>query len=115
MADSRISFLAFATVIVVAGLVLRTAGAGGDLWLDEIWTLSLLADRAPTPFHVFWSVQHDNSHTLYAFYAWFLPEEEGEFGRCEECGKPIPEERLMVIPEATLCVPCQRELEEMRF
>lgn len=37
--------------------------------------------------------------------------EEEEFGLCEECGKPIPEERLLIVPEATLCVPCQQELE----
>jgi DnaK suppressor protein len=39
-------------------------------------------------------------------------EEEG-FGFCEECGQPIPRERLMVVPEATLCVNCQRELEKL--
>jgi RNA polymerase-binding transcription factor DksA len=37
---------------------------------------------------------------------------EEEFGLCEECGKPIPEERLLVVPGATLCVPCQREFEK---
>ncbi len=36
-----------------------------------------------------------------------------KFGRCEECGKRIPKERLLIIPEATLCVSCQRELEKM--
>ena len=33
------------------------------------------------------------------------------FGVCEECGRPIPAERLLIVPEAGLCVPCQRELE----
>lgn len=36
-----------------------------------------------------------------------------DFGLCEECGEVIPEERLFIIPEANLCVPCQRELEKM--
>jgi DnaK suppressor protein len=36
-----------------------------------------------------------------------------DFGRCEECGGKIPEERLLVVPETTLCVACQRELEKM--
>ena len=36
-----------------------------------------------------------------------------EFGLCEECGERIPEERLFIVPEATLCVPCQREIEKM--
>jgi DnaK suppressor protein len=36
---------------------------------------------------------------------------EEEFGLCDECGARIPEERLLIIPEATRCVPCQKEIE----
>ena len=39
--------------------------------------------------------------------------EEQDFGLCEECGTRIPKERLLLVPEATLCVICQRELEKM--
>jgi DnaK suppressor protein len=38
---------------------------------------------------------------------------EEEFGLCEECGKAIPKKRLLIVPEATLCVSCQRELEKI--
>lgn len=38
---------------------------------------------------------------------------DSDFGICEECGNPIPPERLLIVPEATLCVPCQREMERM--
>ena len=38
---------------------------------------------------------------------------EEEFGLCEECGRRIPEGRLLIVPEATLCVPCQREMEKL--
>jgi DnaK suppressor protein len=31
----------------------------------------------------------------------------GTYGLCESCGKPIPEARLEVVPEATLCVSCK--------
>ena len=31
----------------------------------------------------------------------------GTYGICEACGKPIPEARLEVVPEATLCVNCK--------
>lgn len=41
--------------------------------------------------------------------------EDEEFGRCQECGRPIPEERLLVLPEAVCCVPCQRELEKWGY
>ena len=33
------------------------------------------------------------------------------YGRCEECGKPIPKARLSLLPFADLCVACQREVE----
>ena len=37
---------------------------------------------------------------------------DSHFGICEECGDPIPAKRLLIIPEATLCVTCQKELEK---
>jgi DnaK suppressor protein len=39
--------------------------------------------------------------------------EDHEFGLCEECGRRIPIGRLQIVPDATTCVPCQRELEKM--
>ncbi len=35
----------------------------------------------------------------------------GTYGLCQECGRPIPRERLQARPEATLCLDCQRRLE----
>ena len=35
-----------------------------------------------------------------------------EFGICEECGDPIPVERLLIVPETNLCIACQRDLEK---
>ncbi|MFC1891964.1 TraR/DksA family transcriptional regulator [Thermodesulfobacteriota bacterium] len=37
-----------------------------------------------------------------------------DFGYCEECGEKIGAKRLMVMPEATLCINCQREKEKPR-
>lgn len=37
-----------------------------------------------------------------------------EFGICEECGNPINLERLMVLPYASRCVPCQSRREQQR-
>jgi DnaK suppressor protein len=34
-----------------------------------------------------------------------------EFGLCEDCGKRIPEERLLIVPETTRCVGCQSKTE----
>jgi len=33
----------------------------------------------------------------------------GTYGLCEECGQPIPPERLEILPYATLCVQCQEK------
>lgn len=35
----------------------------------------------------------------------------GKYGICENCGKMIDTDRLMVKPEATLCVICEKEKE----
>jgi DnaK suppressor protein len=37
--------------------------------------------------------------------------EDGTYGNCEGCGKPIPVERLAVFPSATSCVACKSNRE----
>jgi RNA polymerase-binding protein DksA len=37
--------------------------------------------------------------------------DEGTFGMCARCDKPIAEERLEAKPWASLCIDCQREVE----
>lgn len=37
--------------------------------------------------------------------------DEGTYGICEACGKPIAEERLRAVPWATLCIDDQRKQE----
>ncbi|MFL6074537.1 MAG: TraR/DksA family transcriptional regulator [Mycobacteriales bacterium] len=37
----------------------------------------------------------------------------GTYGRCENCGNPIPKARMQAFPSATLCVTC-KEREERR-
>ena len=32
--------------------------------------------------------------------------DEGTYGTCDQCGRPIPEKRLAAMPESTLCVEC---------
>jgi DnaK suppressor protein len=33
--------------------------------------------------------------------------EDGTYGSCDNCGKPIPPERLEALPQATLCLDCK--------
>jgi len=37
--------------------------------------------------------------------------EAGTYGKCEECGKEIPFERLEVRPQSTLCIQCKSKVE----
>jgi len=34
--------------------------------------------------------------------------EDGTYGLCTSCGQPIGVERLEILPQAALCMPCQR-------
>lgn len=38
----------------------------------------------------------------------------GTYGRCVECGRELPDERLEVRPEAERCVDCQQRAESRR-
>ncbi|WP_327089647.1 TraR/DksA family transcriptional regulator [Nonomuraea sp. NBC_01738] len=40
--------------------------------------------------------------------------EEGSYGSCVDCGKPVPEGRLEARPEAARCVQCQSRRERRR-
>ncbi len=39
--------------------------------------------------------------------------EAGDYGVCEDCGKPIGRERLRALPYVTLCLECKRRREDM--
>ncbi|PIS14387.1 hypothetical protein COT64_02935 [Candidatus Shapirobacteria bacterium CG09_land_8_20_14_0_10_39_12] len=36
----------------------------------------------------------------------------GKYGTCEKCGKMIDTDRLMVFPEATVCIKCEKKKEK---
>lgn len=36
----------------------------------------------------------------------------GNYGVCQGCGRPIPEDRLLALPSTVFCVECKREREE---
>jgi RNA polymerase-binding transcription factor DksA len=38
--------------------------------------------------------------------------ERGTYGRCEECGGPIPKARLQALPHTRHCVACARKLQQ---
>ncbi len=61
--SSRPTFWSLVLLIAAAGIAARIAGAGGELWLDEIWSLSL-AGNASSIAAVFTGIHHDNNHYL---------------------------------------------------
>jgi DnaK suppressor protein len=40
--------------------------------------------------------------------------DEGRYGTCADCGKPVPEGRLDAKPEAARCVACQGKRDRLR-
>lgn len=40
--------------------------------------------------------------------------QEGSYGNCADCGRPIPEGRLEARPEAARCVACQSKRDRLR-
>lgn len=38
----------------------------------------------------------------------------GDYGTCERCGKMIDTDRLVIFPEATVCISCERETESAK-
>ena len=41
--------------------------------------------------------------------------EKNTYGVCEQCGEPIPVKRLLAVPTARHCVPCQEQLERFEM
>jgi hypothetical protein len=58
-------------VVVLAAAAVRAAGLSGDLWLDEVWSLSLAA-AADSPLDVIAAIRHDNNHWLNTLYLYAL-------------------------------------------
>lgn len=56
--------------ILATGALLRSVASGGDLWLDEIWSLEHVR-RAAGPLGVL-LIAHDNSHPLNSLYLYAL-------------------------------------------
>ena len=58
-----------------------------------------------------YTLEENASHVLRAIDAALKRIDDGTFGTCERCGRPISEARLEARPWATLCIDCKR-LEE---
>ena len=58
------------------------------------------------------TLEENSEQVLEAIEAALRRIEEGTYGKCTRCGRPIPEERLEAKPYASLCIDHQSELEQ---
>jgi DnaK suppressor protein len=56
-------------------------------------------------------LEENAEHLLVEIEAALQRIEDGSYGLCSECGRPIGEERLEAVPYATLCIDDKRALE----
>ena len=72
-----------------------------------------LADTATETYdrELDYTLEENSEHVLAEIDAALKRIDEGTYGICTNCGKPIPVERLEALPWATLCIDCQRERE----
>ena len=55
-----------------------------------------------------YTLEENSEHVLKEIEGALVRIEEGTYGTCVNCGKPIAEERLGAIPWATYCIDCKR-------
>lgn len=72
-----------------------------------------LADSATATLNreIDYTLEENAEHVLKAINEALQRIEDGTYGTCGRCGKPIAEERLEAIPYANRCIDCKR-LEE---
>lgn len=74
-----------------------------DVWTEPVDIAQEAVERevSMTLQRLLAELQEDVEHALMRL-------EEGGYGTCEDCQRPIPSERLRARPEAVRCVACQR-------
>lgn len=75
-----------------------------DNHLGDVATATFDREMAST-------LEENSSHVLEEIDAALVRIEDGTYGLCTECGKPIGEERLEALPWATLCIDDKRKQE----
>ncbi len=68
---SRLSSPALTLCLTLLAFILRYRAAQCDLWLDELWSLSLVA-KIHSAGEVFWAIPHANNHYLNSLWMYWL-------------------------------------------
>jgi len=93
----------------MADEALRTAGgeASGNLSNTPIHMADLGTDNFEKEFTL--GLIENQEQTLVEIADALDRLDKGTFGRCEDCGRPIPRARLQALPYARHCVECARK------
>jgi DnaK suppressor protein len=72
-----------------------------------------LADTATETYdrELDYTLEENSGHVLGEIEAALKRIEEGTYGTCTNCDRPIAVERLQALPRATRCIDCQRDRE----
>jgi DnaK suppressor protein len=89
------------------------AGSLSDEAGEEAAFDNHLADTATETYdrELDYTLEENSEHVLADIDAALTRIEDGTYGVCTSCGKPIPEERLEARPWAPLCIDCKRQRE----
>ncbi|MFA5085193.1 MAG: TraR/DksA C4-type zinc finger protein [Candidatus Omnitrophota bacterium] len=73
-----------------------------------------MADIASDNYEVEFSLGRasDEQNIMYAIDEALKRIEDGSYGNCTQCGKPIPKKRLKALPQTELCIICQSNNEK---
>ena len=85
--------------------------AAGDLSGYSFHMADMATDNFDMEFNL--GLASNEQQTLNLIDAAIRKIDEGVYGICEICEKPIPQKRLMAMPHAPLCIKCQ-EIEEKK-
>jgi DnaK suppressor protein len=53
-----------------------------------------------------------STNTLDKLHRCLKKTDDPDFGYCMNCEEPIPYKRLLIMPEASLCVPCAQKINQ---
>lgn len=97
----------------IDNLHVESPGSLEDETGDLVTSDNHLADAATATFDRELSdTLEDNSEAVLAAIEGALERlDEGTYGTCTRCGRPIAEERLEALPYAELCIECKRKSE----
>jgi DnaK suppressor protein len=77
--------------------------------LDQLRRAALRPGRTPTDREINESLVNGARATLREIMQALRRMDDGGYGSCAHCYEQLPIERLEVLPQAALCMPCQRD------